>query len=84
MYEIWCLNVIQYSLAIILRQKIFLKNHKFFVKFDLKQKTGKKHVTSVDFDVETGLERILELFSIRKSLWQSVQMCALEDLADLT
>ena len=54
------------------------------MKFDLKQKTGKKHVTSNDFDVETGLERILELFSIRKSLWQSVQMCALEDLADLT
>ena len=84
MYEIWCLNVVQYSLAIILRQKNFLKNHKFFAKFDLKQKTGEKHVTSVDFDVETGLERIPEHFSIRKSLWQSVQICALDDMADLT
>ena len=64
MYGIRCLNVIQYSLAIILRQKFFLKNHKFFVKFDLKQKSGKKHVTSIDFDAESILERFLEHFSI--------------------
>ena len=44
--------------------KIFLKNHKFFVKFDLKQKTGKKHVTSIDFDTESILKRFLEHFSI--------------------
>ena len=44
--------------------KFFLKNHKFFVKFDLKQKSGKKHVTSIDFDAESILERFPEHFSI--------------------